>query len=66
MGYAEDQRALLRPMRIYRLEGSVNGGELEAQGRALDREEQRLEELEREMLLTTAQDWGLEAGKKRL
>lgn len=61
MGYAEDLRALLRPMRIYRLEESVNGGELEAQGRALDREGQRLEELEREMLLTTAQDWGLEA-----
>ena len=36
MSYGAYLRELLRPLRIYGLEGTANGGELEAQGKALD------------------------------
>ena len=61
MSYARYLRELLRPLRVYRLEGTANGGELEAVGAALDGGEAALEAVEREMLLTTARDLGLEA-----
>lgn len=61
MSGAEELRALLRPLGVYKLEGSVNAGELEAMGDALDGCAGELERVEREMLLTTAQDAGLDA-----
>lgn len=60
MSYAQYLRELLAPLRVYDLMAPFNGGELEVQGEALDRVEQRLEELQREMSLTTAESWGLE------
>ena len=36
MSYGAYLRELLRPLRIYGLEGTANGGELEAQGKAPD------------------------------
>ena len=53
-GYAQYLKDLLRPLRVYELEGTANGGELEAQGQALDGVETGLEEIQREMLLSTA------------
>ena len=60
-GHGENLRQLLRPLRIYQLEGTANGAELDAQGEALDQAEGTLEEIQREMLVCTAQDRGLEA-----
>ena len=60
-GYAQYLKDLLRPLRVYELEGTANGGELEAQGQALDGVETGLEEIQREMLLSTAEGRGLEA-----
>ena len=61
MSHADYLRGLLRPLRVYELEGTANGGELEALGEALDGAGAALEEIQREMLVSTAQDWGLEA-----
>lgn len=61
MRYGELLKELLRPMGVYRLEESVNGGELEAMGAALDGCCGELERTEREMLLATAEDAGLQA-----
>lgn len=60
-GYAQYLKDLLRPLRVYELEGTANGGELKAQGQALDGVETGLEEIQREMLLSTAEGRGLEA-----
>ena len=59
--YAEYLRALLRPLRVYELEGTANNAELEAEGQALDGLGAELEEIQREMLVSTAEDRGLEA-----
>ena len=64
--YAGYLRDLLRPLRVYELEGTANGAELEAQGQALDGAEEALEEIQREMLVSTAQDRGLEAIERLL
>ena len=61
MSYARYLKDMLEPMRVYRLENSLNGAELESAGAALDGVDQVLEEVEREMLLLTAEDWGLSA-----
>ena len=61
MSHADYLRGLLRPLRVYELEGTANGGELEALGAALDGAGAALEEIQREMLVSTAEDWGLEA-----
>ena len=61
MSYARYPKDMLEPMRVYRLENSLNGAELESAGAALDGVDQVLEEVEREMLLLTAEDWGLSA-----
>lgn len=61
MSYGAYLRELLRPLRIYGLEGTANGGELEAQGKALDGVEAAMEEVQREMLICTAEGRGLEA-----
>lgn len=60
MSYAQYLRDLLRPLGVYDLEAPFNGGELDAQGQALDGVLDRLEEVQRETALTTAEDWGLE------
>ena len=60
-GYAGYLKELLRPLRVYELEGTANGAELEAQGQALDEAEAVLEEIQREMLVSTAEGRGLEA-----
>ena len=36
MSHADYLRELLRPLRVYELTGTANGGELEAVGEALD------------------------------
>lgn len=61
MSYAEHLKELLRPLGAYRLEGTVNGAELESIGAVLDGCAEELEELGREMILTTAASTGLEA-----
>lgn len=61
MSCGKAMKELLRPLGVYRLEGTVNGGELEAVGEALDGCAGVLDGWEREMLLTTAEGMGLEA-----
>ena len=60
-GHGDYLRQLLAPLRVYRLEGTANGGELDAQGAALDAVQARLEDTQREMLVSTAEGRGLEA-----
>ena len=60
MSTAAYLRELLRPLGVYDLEAPFNGGELDAQGQALDEMAAWLEEVRRESDLTCAQDWGLE------
>ncbi len=66
MSYARYLKDMLEPMGVYRLENSLNGAELESAGAALDGVDQVLEEVEREMLLLTAEDWGLSAVEELL
>lgn len=60
-GHGDYLRQLLAPLRVYRLEGTANGGELDAQGAALDAVMARLEDTQKEMLVSTAEGRGLEA-----
>ena len=61
MGYCDHLKELLRPLGIYDLsDGTINVGELEAVGAQLDEAEARLELIQRDMLLTTAEALGLE------
>ena len=60
-GHGDYLRQMLAPLRVYRLEGTANGGELDAQGAALDALQARLEDTQREMLVSTAEGRGLEA-----
>lgn len=60
MKHAECLRELLRPLGVYNLEAVFNGGELDAQGEALDKIMAWLEEVQRESSLTSAEGWGLE------
>lgn len=60
MSSAEHIKQLLRPLGVYKLEGSYLGAELECIGAALDRMEEELERVQREMCLTTAREQGLE------
>ena len=53
-------RELLRPLGVYDLNAPFIGGELDAQGAALDGAGDRLEKIQRESSLVTAEDWGLE------
>lgn len=66
MNYAQAMRELLEPLRVYHLEGTLNGGELDSLGAALDACGAVLEEIQREMLLSTARGKGLEAMEKLL
>ena len=60
MSHAQYLRDLLRPLGVYDLEAPFNGGELDAQGKALDGVMAWLEEIQRESSLVTAEGWGLE------
>ena len=60
MRHAQCLRDLLRPLGVYNLEAPFNGGELDAQGEALDGVMAWLEEVQREASLTSAESWGLE------
>ena len=60
MSYARYLRELLRPLGVYDLGETFNGGELDSAGAALDGEEAQLEELWRESSPITAEGWGLE------
>lgn len=60
MGYGEHLRDLLRPLGIYDLSpGSLSGSELDALGAGLDELGERLDYVERESALATAEDEGL-------
>lgn len=61
MGYGNYLRELLRPLGIYRLDPpSLSGSELEALGHGLDRLSERLDYVERESALATAEGEGLD------
>lgn len=60
MSNASNLKDLLRPMGVYRLEDSFLGAELECLGGALDELQEQLEQVQREMCLTTAQGAGVE------
>lgn len=60
MGYADYIRALLRPLRVYALDGGFEDAETEALGAALDEVAGELGLLEREMLPMTAESYGLD------
>ena len=66
MSYARYLKELLRPLGVYRMEGGLGAGELEAVGTALDACGARLEVIQREMLLSTAENEGLERVEKLL
>ena len=61
MSHADYLRGLLQPLRVYELVGTANGGELDAQGAALDGVMAKLEDTQKEMLVSTAEGRGLEA-----
>lgn len=60
MKHVQCLKDLLRPLGVYNLEAPFNGGELEAQGEALDSVFAWMEEIQRESSLVTAESWGLE------
>nr|DAG06710.1 MAG TPA: Protein of unknown function (DUF2612) [Caudoviricetes sp.] len=60
MSYKQYLRDLLHPMGIYDLNARFNGGELDAQGEALDGVVDTMDEIQQETSLTTAESWGLE------
>lgn len=60
MSYAQYLEKLLKPLRIYDEEGVFHQGELACVGEVLDDIFETLEEMEREMLLITASDYGVE------
>lgn len=61
MGYFENLKQLLYPLRVYELESGAGAAELFAEGRRLDEVFDALEELERESIASTAEGYGLEA-----
>ena len=61
MSHAQKLWELLLPLGPYRRQGVYTAGELEGEGRALDGVLASLEELEREVMLDTAEGQGLEA-----
>ena len=62
MSYADYLAGLLKPLGVYDWEGGVfHRAELTAEGRALDGCEARLEQVQREMLLSTAEEEGVAA-----
>lgn len=66
MSYAAYLRQLLRPLGVYTLSGTANGAELDGIGAGLDAVEARLEHIQREMNLGTAENDGLESLERLL
>ena len=60
MSSADAMKELLRPLGVYKLEGSFLGAELDSLGQAMDELKDYLEQVQREMCLVTARDVGLE------
>lgn len=60
MSNASCLKELLRPLGVYKLEESFLGAELDSLGGALDGLQEQLEQVQREMCLTTARDEGVE------
>lgn len=60
MSYAQQMRDVLEPLGIYQWEDSFQWAALSAKGASFDLVAEELEELQREMNLVTAGDWGLE------
>lgn len=60
MNYGQYLRQLLRPLGVYDVDAPIQGGELDTLGQAFDAIEQRLDDIQRESCLATAEDWGLE------
>lgn len=60
MSSAAGMKDLLRPLGVYKLEDSFLGAELDSVGKALDELQEYLEQVQREMNLTTAQGEGVE------
>ena len=61
MGYATYLEQLLAPLGIYTFHsGSISKSELESIGLMLDGCAAQMEETEREALVPTAEDWGLD------
>ncbi|MFI3251162.1 MAG: DUF2313 domain-containing protein [Eubacteriales bacterium] len=60
MSYEIYLEELLKPLGIYNMDGTFQRGELKAEGEQLDLAFDWLEELEREVSLVTASDWGVE------
>jgi len=59
MSHAAYMKELLRPLGVYKLEESFLCAELDCLGSALDAMEQELEQIQKEMCLTTAREDGL-------
>lgn len=59
MGYAEYMRSLIKPLGVYGASGVFAPAEIEAVGAALDGVDESEAALEREVILRTAEDWGL-------
>lgn len=66
MSYEIFLKDLLRPLGVYRLDGTLNSAELESVGLALDQARNQLEHLEQEMNPATAVDDGLDLLEKIL
>jgi hypothetical protein len=60
MGYCEHLKNMLRPLKLYELESGLGAAELAAEGGELDAVSGELDAIEREMLIPTAVDSGLE------
>ena len=61
MGYSENMKQLLSPLRIYDLEAGYGVNELDAVGAVLDELYEQLLVIERESVVPTAEDEGLSA-----
>lgn len=60
MSYAAYLKEMLYPLGIYQWENSINGAELDAIGAQLDEISDHLEDSQKEMLLCTAENFGLD------
>lgn len=64
--YAEYIKTLLKPLGIYSLSGGFSGAEIEAVGAACDEIDGETENLERECIINTAENYGLSAYEEML
>lgn len=61
MGYFENLKQLLYPLRVYELDSGAGAAELFAEGRRMDEVFEALDKAEREAIAYTAEDYGLAA-----